>query len=142
MVDAFLPDATVHHTHGEMRGEAQIRAFLTNGYPYLIPSVNRHATNHIVDPDEDGVMVRYQNLLIRHAWPEQSQHVRAGAVLDSGDGLPAIWTYSPVLDRLRRTDDGWKILERHLGGAVSNRALAVPTEQRADIARFLPTTRS
>ncbi|MDG4782466.1 nuclear transport factor 2 family protein [Micromonospora sp. WMMD961] len=140
MINAFLPDATVHHTHGAIRGATQIRAFLTDGYPYLIPGVNRHASNHIVDPDVDGVMVRYQNLLIRHAWPEQAQQIRAGAAVESSNNLPGIWAYSPVLDRLRSTSDGWRIAERHLGGTVSNKALSVPLKQRQDIKRFLPTS--
>lgn len=96
MIDAFLPDAVAYHFHGTICGHAEIRRFFEHDYPYLIPGVGRHATNHIVDKDEDGVVVRYQNLLIRHASPEDAQKLGAGQVMHSDTGLPAIWLYSPM----------------------------------------------
>ncbi|MFM9499710.1 nuclear transport factor 2 family protein [Streptomyces galilaeus] len=138
MIGSFLPDARVYHFHGSLNGEGDIRRFLTDDYPYLIPGVSRNATNHVVDRDEDGVAVRYQNVLIRHAWPQQAVGLQAGQVMESDD-LPAIWLYSPMLDRLRRTDDGWKIAERYIGGSMMKRQLSLPDSTRAGVEKFLPT---
>ena len=120
MVESFLPDAAVFHFHGSFRGHAELRSFFANEYPYLIPGVSRHATNHIVDADEpEGVVVRYQMLLIRHAFPDTAPGVPSvDGVVDSPYGLPSIWLYSPMLDRLRRADRGWRIYERHIGPSV------------------------
>ena len=127
MVESFLPDATVYHFHGTISGHKEMRRFLTEDYPYLIPGVSRHATNHIVDADgPDGVAVRYQILLIRYATPETTAAQTDAAAVTYSDDLPAIWLYSPMLDRLRRTDDGWKIFERHVGASVMNRRLSPP----------------
>lgn len=70
MVDALLPDGVAYHFHGTIRGQSEMRHFFENDYPYLNPGVSRHATNPIVDRDEDGVVVRYHNLLVRYATPE------------------------------------------------------------------------
>ncbi|MEU1212584.1 nuclear transport factor 2 family protein [Streptomyces sp. NPDC005791] len=137
MISSFLPDARVYHFHGNLNGEGDIRRFLTDDYPYLIPGVSRNATNHVVDRDADGVAVRYQNVLVRHAWPQQAVGLQAGQVLESDD-LPAIWLYSPMLDRLRLTDDGWKIAERHIGGSMMNKRLSLPDTSRASVEEFLP----
>lgn len=139
MISAFLPDANVFHFHGTLRGETDIRRFLTDDYPYLVPGVSRHASNHIVDSDSDGgVYVRYQNLLVRFASPEMSAKLGAGEVIDSNEGLPAVWLYSPMLDRLSKTPEGWKIRERHVGGSTTNIALA-PADMSAQAMRqFLP----
>ncbi len=103
------------------------------------PGVSRHATNHIVDVDEDGVSVRYQNLLVRHALPEQARNLGAGQVMESDTGLPSLWIYSPMHDRLRRTPGGWKIHERYIGGSTTNRAWT-PKDTAADsVASYLPT---
>jgi hypothetical protein len=138
MVDAFLPDAVAYHFHGTIRGHAEIRRFFAQDYPYLIPGVSRHATNHIVDPDEDGVVVRYQNLLIRHANAEDAPALGAGEVMHSDIGLPAIWLYSPMRDRLRRTDSGWKIHERYIGGSTTNNALTPADTTAAAMASYMP----
>jgi len=122
MINSFLPDARVYHFHGSLNGEGDIRRFLTN---------------HVVDRDADGVAVRYQNVLIRHAWPQQAVGLQAGQVLESDD-LPAIWLYSPMLDRLRLTDDGWKISERYIGGSMMNKRLSLPDTSRASVEKFLP----
>jgi hypothetical protein len=123
MVESFLPDSTTFHFHGTIRGHRQLRHFFDHDYPYLIPGVSRHATNPIVDVDgSDGVVVRYHNLLVRYG----SADAPLGAppsfgVAESDAGLPAIWIYSPMLDRLRRTDAGWRISERHVGSSVIDR---------------------
>ena len=66
------------------------------------------------------VAVRYQNLLVRYAAPEDAPKLSDGQV-DESDDLPVIWLYSPMLDRLCKTDDGWKIAERCIGGSTFNR---------------------
>jgi hypothetical protein len=131
MLDAFLPDAVAYHFHGTIRGHAEMRRFFEEDYPYLIPGVSRHATNHIVDPDEDGVVVRYHNLLVRYAKAADAAQPGAGAAQESADDLPAIWIYSPMRDRLRRTADGWKIHERYIGSSVINSRLNVDSGVRS-----------
>jgi len=84
MVNAFLPDSVAYHFHGTIRGREGLRHFFENDYPYLIPGVSRHATNHIVDQDEDGVDVRYQNLLVRFTDPENAVALGAGEVMECG----------------------------------------------------------
>jgi hypothetical protein len=138
MIAAFLPDAKVIHFHGKMNGEADIRKFLTDTYPYLVPGVSRNASNHIVDLEDDGlVSVRYQNLLVRYAWPEDATKLDDGAVMES-EQLPMIWLYSPMLDRLRTTNDGWKIAERYIGGSTTNRLLTPQDTSAATMAPYLP----
>ncbi|MFG2731561.1 nuclear transport factor 2 family protein [Streptomyces canus] len=118
ILESFVPDAITRHPHGVARGRAAQRQFLEQYYP-LVPGVSRHATNHIVDADGDDVIVRYYNLLIRYAMPEDAETVRVTTeMIGNSDGLPAIWIGSPMMDRLRRTDQGWKIVERIVGGTV------------------------
>jgi hypothetical protein len=119
MVEAFLPDGVTYHTHGVNRGWAETRRFFQEAYPYIVPGVSRIATNPIVDADGDGVIVRYHNLLIRYA-VGASSNVVSGEVLGSPAELPAIWVYSAMADRLRRTDSGWRIFERHVGTTTMN----------------------
>lgn len=138
MVDAFLPDAVAYHFHGTINGHEQIRHFFAHDYPYLIPGVSRHATNHIVDTDEEGVVVRYQNLLVRYATPESAAVLGAGQAIKSTDDLPAIWLYSPMMDRLRRTATGWKISERYIGGSTVNTRLDPTTKDASEIAPYMP----
>lgn len=130
MVDAFLPDSVTYHTHGVTRGWAETRRFFQQAYPYIVPGVSRVATNPIVDADGDGVIVRYHNLLIRYS-TEASPNVVTGQVLGAPDDLPAIWVYSMMIDRLRRTDQSWRIWERHVGATTMNDRLrpvaAAPT---------------
>jgi len=142
MVDAFLPDGVAYHFHGTIRGREEMRRFFEQDYPYLIPGVSRNATNHIVDVDEDGVVVRYQNLLVRHAKPEDAQALGAGQVMHSNDGLPAIWLYSPMRDRLRRTESGWKIYERYIGGSTTNVALTPADTSVSTVALYMPKVSS
>lgn len=138
MIGAFLPDAKVFHFHGALHGEADIRTFLTETYPYLVPGVSRHASNHIVDVEENGlVSVRYQNLLIRYASPEAASALGDGQVIETEE-FPAIWLYSPMLDRLRATDDGWKIAERYIGGSATNSRFTPKDISRAAMEPFLP----
>lgn len=137
-IAAFAPDASVYHFHGELHGEADIRRFLSEVYPYLIPGVSRHASNHIVDVEDSGlVAVRYQNLLVRYADVEQAPSLGEGQVLDSEE-LPAIWLYSPMLDRLRKTETGWLIAERYIGGSTTNKRLTPADTSAAAIAPYLP----
>ena len=49
-----------------------------------------------------------------------------------------IWMYSPMLDRLRETDNGWRIAERYIGGSTTNRRLTPPDISAAAIRPFLP----
>ncbi|MDF2641388.1 MAG: hypothetical protein K0R45_660, partial [Pseudomonas sp.] len=100
--------------------------------------VSRHATNHIVDADEDGVVVRYQNLLVRYATPESAAILGDGQAIDSPDDLPAIWLYSPMMDRLRRTEHGWKVFERFIGGSAINMRLNPPITDAAQLAKYMP----
>lgn len=139
MIDAFLPDAVAYHFHGTINGHAEIRRFFEHDYPYLIPGVSRHATNHIVDVDGDGVQVRYQNLLVRHAAPQDAPALGAGQVMHSDSGLPAIWLYSPMRDRLRRTPDGWKISERYIGGSTTNSLLTPGDTTAGAFIGLMPT---
>ncbi|KAF9774385.1 hypothetical protein IL306_007619 [Fusarium sp. DS 682] len=116
MINTFLPDGVVYHTHGIVRGHDNMKDFLENKYRFIIPGVSRHATNHVVDRDQDGgVIVRYQEFLIRYGW--QGDDLAAINADDTvrEDGLPRIWWIGRIIDRLRMTPDGWKIFERHLG---------------------------
>lgn len=125
MVEAFLPDSVTYHTHGINRGRAETRRFFQELYPYIVPGVSRHATNPIVDPDsDDGVIVRYHNLLVRYAAEAGSPRIVAGQVVAGPADLPAIWVYSAMTDRLRRTDIGWRIFERRVGSTTMNDRLA------------------
>ncbi len=136
LVDAFLPDSVTYHWHGTNRGQDETRRFFNDIYPYIIPGVSRHATNHIVDSDEDGgVIVRYHNLLVRFAHPEAAPALAAGQAMESPDDLPAIWIYSTMVDRLRRSDRGWKIFERYVGSTTTNDRL---TPSRTDPEYFTP----
>lgn len=120
IMDLFLPDAVIRHPHGVASGQAEQRSFITAYYP-LVPGVSRHATNHIVDADGDDLVVRYHNLLVRYAMPDDAESVRvATEIVGNDDGLPAIWIASPMVDRIRRTEEGWKIAQRLVGGAVRN----------------------
>ena len=75
MVEAFLPDSVTHHTHGIVRGRIETRRFFQEQYPYTVPGVSRHATNPIVDPDDDGVIFRYRNLLVRYSAEASSPRI-------------------------------------------------------------------
>ncbi|KAF5681258.1 hypothetical protein FHETE_47 [Fusarium heterosporum] len=119
MINTSLPDAVVYHTHGTVRGHESMKKFLENTYGYFVPGVSRHATNHVADRDEDeGVIVRYQECLIRYGWHSDDISATNGNDTIRQDGLPAIWWIGRIHDRLRMTADGWKILERHLGTPV------------------------
>ena len=131
MVESFLPDAAAIHFDGSFRGHEEIRAFFEEQYRYLIPGVTRLAINHIVDDDgPDGVAVRYNMLLVRYAFPDTEPGVPLEeAIVNSMYEVPAIWLYSPMLDRLRRTDNGWRVFERYLGPSVFNQRLSPPQIQ-------------
>jgi ketosteroid isomerase-like protein len=137
MVDAFLPDGVAFHFQGVIRGREAMRRFFDDDYPYLIPGVSRHATNHIVDSDGDGVAVRYHNLLVRYATINDARELGSGK-LHSETGLPSIWIYSPMLDRLRRVEGEWKILERYVGGSMTNRRLEPGDTEPAALTPFMP----
>jgi SnoaL-like domain len=120
MVEAFLPDSVTHHTHGIVRGRIETRRFFQEQYPYTVPGISRHATNPIVDPDDDGVIVRYHNLLVRYSAEASSPRIVGGQVVASPTDMPALWVYSTMSDRLRRTDGGWRIFERRVGPTSMN----------------------
>lgn len=69
--------------------------------------------------------------------------VASGKVVDSRDDLPAIWIYSAMTDRLRRTDREWRILKRHVVATRMNNRLHVCTSDPAYLDPYLPgaTTR-
>ncbi|KAL3493500.1 hypothetical protein BJX62DRAFT_235328 [Aspergillus germanicus] len=128
MLDTFLPDATVYHSERILRGHAEIKTFFETCYGRTVPGVCRSATNHIVDRDDDdedgtGVVVRYQQYLIRYGWEGDDEG--AGLKKDpvTQDGLPAIWWFGSVVDRLRMSDEGWKVYERFVGPSFRNSRL-------------------
>ncbi|KAL4997391.1 hypothetical protein BDV10DRAFT_186186 [Aspergillus recurvatus] len=126
MTATFLPDAVVYHSHGTIRGHADIKQFLEKVYGFFIPGIGRSATNHVVDSDDNGgVVVRYQETLIRYGWGEgdPDADVVAGRDIVRADGLPGIWWFGQVVDRLRMTANGWRIFERYLGGSFRNQSL-------------------
>jgi SnoaL-like domain len=136
MVEAFLPDSATHHTHGVSRGKIETRRFFQEQCPYVVPGISRQALSPIVDPDDDdGVIVRYHNLLVRHTAQAASPRIVSGQVVTGPADAPQLWVYSAMTDRLRRTEGGWRIFERHvgptsmsdqLGSAPSNRGYMDP----------------
>jgi hypothetical protein len=124
MMGTFLPDAVIYHSHGTIRGLEQMKLFLENFYEFFIPGVCRSATNHVVDRDgEGGVIVRYQECLIRYGWKGDDVTAVTGADVVRDDGLPSTWWLGTIIDRLRMTADGWKIFERYLGSPFRNGGL-------------------
>ncbi|KAF2167141.1 hypothetical protein M409DRAFT_22572 [Zasmidium cellare ATCC 36951] len=125
LLDTFTSDGVAYHFHGTIKNREERRKFFEETYPYLIPGVSRHASNHIVDRDEEtgGVIVRYHLHLVRYAWPgEQADKLKETSAYEvQTDGnLPQIWLFSPMIDRLKMTDDGYKIYERYVGSSVVN----------------------
>lgn len=43
MIESFTPEAKIVHFHGNLSGESDIRHFLSDHYPYLVPGVGRCA---------------------------------------------------------------------------------------------------
>jgi ketosteroid isomerase-like protein len=111
LVDAFMPDVTVFHSLGVVDGWDESRELFTRAYAVRIPGASQLAVNHVVEPDGDGVLVRYRNLIVLGSRTPALPGARS---LDAG-GSPAALSSMPVTDRLRRHDGRWKILERHLG---------------------------
>lgn len=136
MVDAFLPERIAFHFYGTIRGSTEMRRFFEDDYSYLIPGVSRHATNQIVDGE--CVAVGYQNLLVRYAAVDIAPELGAGEILESSDEIPAIWIYFPMLDRLRRVDGEWKIVERCIGGSMTNRRLQRIDRNPETLAPLMP----
>lgn len=75
---------------------------------------------------EGGVTVRYHEHLVRYAWPADAAGLKGGDSMRSDDGLPGTWLYSEIIDRLKMTDEGWKLSERYLGQSVFNTKLDPP----------------
>lgn len=129
MTNAWVPHGVVYHFLGTIRGHADIREIFKTKYEYLVPGVSRSATNHVIERDEEtgGVYVRYHELLIRYAWPKDSGklHVDSGPVGESisNDGLPKVYMFTHIADRLVQTDEGWKIYERYLGATTTDASL-------------------
>lgn len=116
MLEAFLPDSTTFHTHGVSRGIIETRRLFQDQSPHVMPGVSRQALNPIVDPDgDDGVIVRYHNLLVRNTARAATARIVSGQVISGAVDAPEIWIYSAMTDRLRRTPRGWRIFERHVG---------------------------
>lgn len=54
----------------------------------------------------------------------------AGPAMKHEDGLPALWLWSHMVDRLRKDENGeWKISERYLGAATFNTKLDPPAKR-------------
>ncbi|KAH6973263.1 hypothetical protein EDB80DRAFT_743012 [Ilyonectria destructans] len=122
MKSGFLPECKLRHAYGTFNGRAEMDAFIERDYPPLVPGISRHATNHTVDRDDEtgGVVVRYHNMLVRYAWPSQAHKVTPNGVIKAEDGLPGMWYWAPMVDRLKMTEEGWKVYERFIGGSVVN----------------------
>jgi hypothetical protein len=128
MTNAFSPNAKAHFPGMSVRGEEEIRALFRDKYSVMIPGVKRYATNHIVDRDEEtgGVIVRYQNQLVRYTWPKEvgvARGPRVAEVLVTSEGLPRIWQCSTIMDRLEKRGGGWYICERYVGDHVIDETL-------------------
>jgi hypothetical protein len=128
MTNAFSPNGKAHFPGMSVRGEEEIRALFRDKYSVMIPGVKRYATNHIVDRDEEtgGVIVRYQNQLVRYAWPKEvgaPRGPRVAEVLVTSEGLPRIWQCSTIMDRLEKRGGGWYICERYVGDHVVDETL-------------------
>ncbi|KAL4960343.1 uncharacterized protein BDV14DRAFT_204762 [Aspergillus stella-maris] len=128
MLDTFLSDAVVYHSHGTIRGHAEMKKFFEEVYGFFIPGIVRSATNHVVDRDEEGgVIVRYLETLIRYGWEGDGKgDVVTGRDVVRHDGLPKIWWVGTMIDRLRITENGWKVYERYLGAPVRDGRLDLP----------------
>lgn len=132
MAATFLPDAVVYHSHGTISGLAEMKRFFEEDYGFFIPGICRSATNHVVDRDVDGgLVVRFQECLIRYGWEGDDLRIVTGNEMPRTDGLPQIWWVGTIIDRLRKTDDGWKIFERYLGTPFRNQALDLPVADKA-----------
>jgi hypothetical protein len=128
MTNAFSPDGKAYFFGMTVSGEEETRAMFRDKYHFMIPGVNRNATNHIVDRDEEtgGVIVRYQLELVRYAWPKEVSAPRGPRIAEAlvtSDGLPRIWQCSKIMDRLKRRGAGWYICERYVGDNVIDEKL-------------------
>ncbi|RYO11946.1 hypothetical protein AA0111_g12674 [Alternaria arborescens] len=128
MTNAFSPNAKVHFPGISVRGEEEIRALFRDKYSVMIPGVKRYPTNHIVDRDGEtgGVIVRYQNQLVRYAWPKEvsaPRGPRVAKVLVTSEGLPRIWQCSTIMDRLEKRGGEWCIYERYVGDHIVDETL-------------------
>lgn len=128
MTNAFSPNAKAHFPGISVRGEEEIRALFRDKYSVMIPGVKRYATNHIVDRNEEtgGVIVRYQNQLVRYAWPKDvsaPRGPRVAEVLVTSEELPRIWQCSTIMNRLEKRVVGWYICERYVGDHVVDETL-------------------
>jgi hypothetical protein len=138
LLNAFTPDHVVRHIHGTINGREESIRFFKETYPYYIPGVSRHATNHIVDRSADGVVVRYQSLLVRHSKPEDALKVQDGTLADDDSGLPEIWYYANMADYLVRNENSWRIKERHILYSMANNRQSPKTQEAEYFRPFLP----
>jgi hypothetical protein len=76
------------------------------------------------------VIVRYHNLLVRHAAQATSPRTVAGQVVAGPADMPELWVYSAMADRLRRTESGWRIFERRVGPTSMNGQLSPAASNR------------
>lgn len=121
MIGTFLPGAVIYHPHGSVRGLLEMKAFLENAYGFFITGISRNVTNHIVDRDiNGGLIVRYKETIIRYGWTGVDEAALDGVEVLRVDGLPVIWWTGTVIDRLRMTDDGWRVFERYVSKSLRN----------------------
>ena len=76
------------------------------------------------------MIVRYHNLLLRHAAQATSPRIVAGQVVAGPADMPELWVYSAMTDRLRRTESGWRIFERRVGPTSMNDQLGPAASNR------------
>lgn len=76
------------------------------------------------------MIVRYHNLLVRHAAQATSPAIVAGQVVAGPADMPELWVYSAMTDRLRRTESGWRIFERRVGPTSMNDQLGPAASNR------------
>ena len=74
--------------------------------------------------------------------PEIDERNDRPQAMQRPDDLPAIWLYSTMVDRLRRSDQGWKILARHVGATTTNNRLTPARTDPGYFAPYLPTPRT
>lgn len=115
MMQAFAPEVTVTHPRGDVNGHDELRSFFDQYQP-LTNGVRRHQINHVVDTEDNGdLTVTSYNLLIRIAAADNAETVNAATVATDTTGLPAVETWSVIIDRLRHyPDTGWRIVNRRV----------------------------
>jgi SnoaL-like domain len=119
LLDSFTENAIFEHPRGRGQGRVEIARFL-DAYQPLTIGVRRLALNHIVTAGADGsVTVTYFNVLVRLTTPADAHLLAEAPLLESEAGFPAITTFSRVVDRLRKNEQGeWKIEHKRVDETV------------------------